>query len=145
MARPDPAAMICEHVAAAQPGDTPFLVDVVLDDSGGLTDGLVRCSVCDASYLIELLAWRGPTLALRRFRVSTMRKADAALYVRDIARGSCDLNRSGAERSALEQQATLSACIIELDVNGMRVLRVEDVSAAADISVAGWRTTLLRG
>ncbi len=143
MARPDPGAKICDHLAAAQPGDTPLVVDVALDDAGGMTDALVRCSACDASYLIELLSWRGPKFGLRTFRLSTVCEADAALYRRDIARGSCDLNRADAERTALEQQARLSSCIIELDVDGMRMLRFEDVGADADISVASWRTTLL--
>lgn len=143
MARPDPAAKICEHLAAAQPGQTPFVIDIELDDAGGMTDAVVRCSACGASYLIELLSWRGSKLRLRTFRVSTICEADAAIYRRDIARGSCDLSRAGAERTALEQQTKLTSCIVELDVDGLRMLRLEDVGADADISVASWRTTLL--
>ena len=142
MARPDPTAEVCEHVAAAMRGAQPFATELVMDEVGGVADAVVRCKVCARPYLIELLDWSGPSLVQRRYRTSVVDEAILKKYLHNLARGSCDVKRAPAERQSFESRTKLSRTIVTLDAKDMSVLGVESVAADADIPVSSWRERL---
>jgi len=142
MARPDPDAEVCEHVAAAKCGAQPFSTVLVMDEVGGVADAVVRCKVCARPYLLELLDWSGPSRAKRRYRTSTVDEAILKKYLHNLERGSCDVKRAPAERQSFESRTKLSRTIVELDAKDLSVLAVESVAADADIPVSSWRERL---
>jgi hypothetical protein len=115
----EPVPELCRHVAASAPGARPFVVDLVLDERNGPTEMLVHCAGCDAAYLLTGIAERGPRLTLRTFEVASVPRSVAAAFRRDIARGSCDVSRAGAEREAVVAQAVPLGEQIDLDIEGM--------------------------
>ncbi len=82
---------VCTHLV---PGPYPFESVLVLDDYLGPTDWLVRCRDCAAAYLLEMLDLDGPR---RLYRVRAPQAEAIAGLVRDLERGSCDLNRANAQ------------------------------------------------
>jgi hypothetical protein len=142
MARPDPDATVCEHVAHVRAGAQPFSTVLVLDDVGGVADAIVRCQVCARPYLLELLDWSGPARAQRRYRTSVVDEAILKKYLHNLERGSCDVKRAPAERASFESRAKLSRTIVELDAKDLHALSVETVAADADIPMSSWRERL---
>ena len=142
MARPDPSARVCEHVAAAQRGAQPFTTVLVMDEVGGVADAIVRCKVCARPYLIELLDWSGASRVQRRYRTSVVDEAILKKYLHNLERGSCDVKRAPAERQSFESRTKLAPTIVELDAKDMSVIGVDAVAADADIPVSSWRERL---
>ena len=142
MARPDPTAEVCEHVAAATRGAQPFSTVLVMDEVGGVADAIVRCKVCSRPYLIELLDWSGPARVERRYRTSVVDEGILKKYLHNLERGSCDVKRAPAERQSFESRTKLSRTIVALDAKDLRVLGVESAAADADIPVSSWRERL---
>jgi hypothetical protein len=142
MARPDPSAAVCEHVAHACPDAYPFATVLVLDEVGGIADAIVRCSACARPYLLELLDWSGPALTRRRYRTSVVDEAILEKYLHNLERGSCDVKRAPAERQSFESRAKLSATIVELDAKDLRAISVESLAPDADVPMSSWRQRL---
>ncbi len=142
MAHPDPDASVCTHVASASPGTRPFSTVIVMDDVGGIADGVVRCTQCNRPYLLELLDWSGAARVERRYRTSVVDERILEKYLHNLARGSCDVKRAPAERQSFESRAKLTRTIVKLDARDLRVLDVETVSADADIPMSSWRERL---
>jgi hypothetical protein len=94
----------CEHLEA---GAWPLRVELVLDDSMGFTDALVRCRVCDRAYLLEMLDADAGT---RLMRVAPVDPDVAAGTLHDLGRGSCDLTRAGAQVHQLQTASVFSRC-----------------------------------
>ncbi len=86
----------CPHLAGGQ-------LDVVLalDDYLGLSEAVMRCPRCGRHYLIELLDIRDNR---RAFRLSPLDEHIAKQLVRDLTRGSCDVQRSIALVQAVRAQ-----------------------------------------
>ena len=142
MARPDPNATVCEHVAGPGAGAQPFDTVLVMDEVGGVADAIVRCKVCARPYLLELLDWSGPARARRRYRTSVVDEAILKKYLHNLERGSCDVKRAPAERQSFESRTRLSRTIVELDAKDLSVIDVETVAADADIPMSSWRERL---
>lgn len=124
---------LCEHIA---PGPVPYRVTLVLDDHLGPTDALAQCARCEQAYLLELLDWQGDR---RLFRVAAPDEAATALLLRDLRRGSCDINRAGEE----VRQFTLASerlPVLWLVNTSARVLEdVIDTRDLGELPTGGWR------
>ncbi|NJN50679.1 MAG: hypothetical protein HC809_01695 [Gammaproteobacteria bacterium] len=111
---------------------------MVLDTANGVTDALVRCAACGASYLLETLNL-GEGATPRRFRLCVVDERIAAGFRHDVARGSCDVSRAGAQRRFIEEQSQLTSLVLELDAGSMTLCSVASVDDDTDIATGSWR------
>ncbi len=121
----------CAHLV---PGPYPFESVFVLDDHLGPTDWLVRCSCCGAAYLLEMLDWEG---ARRLYRLRAPDSAAVVGLVRDLERGSCDLDRARAQAQHFSLGSRALPVLVLLDPGAGRLLSV--LEAPADIPGDNWR------
>ena len=128
-----PNADLCEHIAT---GSYPFQVQLVMDDHLGLTDGVVHCRACERVYLLEMLDW---TAAERVFRISSLADAHATRLIRDLTRGSCDVQRAGAQVQHMKTAATFAPWLIRIDPKGPRILGVVPLPPGRRLPGASWR------
>jgi hypothetical protein len=142
MARPDPSAVPCSHIANAVSGSTPFTIVRVLDEVGGVADAIVRCAQCQAPYLIELLDWSGPAKLTRTYRVSIVDEPVLARFLKNLDRGSCDIKRAPAEKQSFESQTRLSNLSLTLRADDLSLIARACVPADADIAMSSWRERL---
>jgi len=142
MARPDPRAEPCAHVANAAPGSTPLTPVRVLDEVGGIADAIVRCNACQQAYLVELLDWSGPAKQTRRYRVSLVDDALLARFLKNLDRGSCDIKRAPAEQESFASQTRLAPLALTLRADDLSVIAAERVEAEEDIPMSSWRERL---
>jgi len=124
---------ICQHLT---PGHYPFDSVLVLDDHLGPTDWLVRCRSCEAAYLLEMLDWQG-SLRLYRLRVPEPRSVDRLL--RDLERGSCDLNRARDQAHHFSLTSTRVAELALLDLAAGQLIRMVKAPENEAIPGASWR------
>ena len=129
---------LCEHIGA---GGYPFRVDLVMDDHLGLTDGLVSCRHCQRPYLLEMLDWADND---RLYRISPLGDDHAQRLIRDLQRGSCDVQRAGAEVQHLKTASAFAPYLLLVDMGGPRIERVvplppEAALPGASLPSASWR------
>lgn len=142
MARPDPSAAPCAHVARAAPGSTPFTLVRVLDEVGGVADAIVRCKTCGQAYLIELLDWSGPAKLTRTYRVSLVDEALLARFLENLDRGSCDIKRAPAEKQSFESQTRLAPLSLTLYGTDLSVIAARPIPPGTDVPTSSWRERL---
>ena len=130
---PGAASTPCPHLA---PGPYPFETVLVLDDQLGPTDWLVRCRTCATAYLLEMLDWQGPR---RLYRLRAPDPDAVAALVRDLDRGSCDLNRAGAQAQHFSLSSERLASLVLLDLQAGTVVELLEVPDDLSIPGAGWR------
>jgi hypothetical protein len=106
---------VCEHLRA---GRYPLSIDCVFDDNLGFTDCLAHCRECQASYLLEMIDWRGN---LRLFRLSRPDPGQSARLLRDLDRGSCDLERARAESDQFRLANAEVAALLLIDMSIPRI------------------------
>lgn len=112
---------LCAHLAALAAGDAaPATAHAFLFQDGPV-DAIVRCRACGAHALLRLLDWAPPTFSLRVYALAPLRGDDVALYLRDVARGSCQVSRASAELAALIAAAGRNERLVALDVVRERV------------------------
>ena len=124
---------LCEHV---HPGEWPFQVELVLDEHLGPADALMRCRACGRFYLLEMLDLRG---SARVMRVAPLQTAEAERLIRDLTRGSCDINRAGAEVQYMRMRAPLLPRLILMDTRGPALTAIADVPADVRVPGRSWR------
>lgn len=112
-------------------------IELVLDEQLGFTDALAACRICDRRYVLEMLDWLPEEPRRRLYRVSAMGEAQARSWLRDLQRGSCDLNRAGAERDHMLASADRLRYALAVDLAGPVVMAVVPLSGREP--VAGWR------
>ena len=127
------ASELCDHV---RPGRWPFQVELVLDEHLGPTDSLVRCRECGRAYLLEMLDWRD---SARVMRVAGLEAAHADRLVRDLTRGSCDVNRAGAEVQHVRSATPFSRRLLLVDTAGPVIDGVAGVPGGVRLPGASWR------
>jgi hypothetical protein len=142
MARPDPHATPCVHLANTAPGQKPLTLVRLLDEVGGIADALVRCAECQQAYLIELIEWSGTAKRERRFRVSTVDEALLTRFLKNLDRGSCDIRRAPAEKQSFESQTRLAPLTIALRADDLTVIGVEHLSPRTEVPMGSWRERL---
>jgi hypothetical protein len=124
---------LCRHVT---PGAWPFQAELVLDEHLGITDALMSCRDCGRFYLLEMLDWRDP---VRVLRAAPMDAARAERLIRDLTRGSCDVNRAGAEVQHARSVTPFSRTLLLVDVRGPLIAAVADVPEDRPVPGASWR------
>ena len=127
------SATICSHLTA---GPYPFETVLVLDDHMGPTDWLVRCRDCGTTYLLEMLDWLGPR---RLYRLRRPAAAAVAGLIRDLERGSCDLNRASAEAQHFSLSSRKLNTLMLLDLSVGAILSLIDVEEGTPVPGASWR------
>lgn len=127
------ATDLCEHVRA---GQWPFQAELVLDEHLGITDALMRCRDCGRFYLLEMLDWRDRH---RVMRVAPMDGAAAQRLIRDLTRGSCDVNRAGAEVQHVRTATPFSRVLLLVDMAGPVIEAARPAPEGRRIPGAGWR------
>jgi len=128
----------CAHLI---PGAYPFETVLVLDDHMGPTDWLIRCHGCGAAYLLEMLDWEG---ARRLYRLRAPEPVAVAGLIRDLERGSCDLNRARAQAQHFTLTSQALPALVLLDLSATRIVSVidlagNDMADNAAIPTTGWR------
>lgn len=93
---------LCRHLAGAAAGMAPFTLapEEILEFDGGPVEAVVRCRLCAGCGWLHRVE-RDPRQRLSVYALAALRPEDAALYFRNVARGSCDAGRARAEREAL--------------------------------------------
>ena len=86
--------------------------ELVLDEHLGITDALMRCRDCGRFYLLEMLDWRERR---RVMRVAPLETPAAERLIRDLTRGSCDVNRAGAEVQHVRTATPFSRVLLLVD------------------------------
>jgi hypothetical protein len=116
---------LCAHLAALAPGPAPFEIDAsaVPDWHGAPVEAIARCTRCDGCAWLELLDV-DPPAGVRIFALAPLAAADAALFLRDRARGSCDVSRERAELEALAASAGRFERLVALAWPERRVVAV---------------------
>ena len=125
---------LCAHFI---PGCYPIAVDLVLDDHLGYTEALVSCTECERSYLLEMVDWENDC---RLFWISEPNEQATRLLLRDLARGSCDINRAGEEVRQFSLIAERMSELLLIDSSARVILgRVRADSLPPEIPSASWR------
>jgi ribosomal protein S18 acetylase RimI-like enzyme len=88
----------------------------------GVIDAIVRCKDCDAHALMRLADWAPPDYTLRVYTLAALRPEDSALYIRNTARGSCQISRINAEVEALVAAAGPVQVMFAADTRRERVI-----------------------
>ena len=138
-------ASICSHLANAAGAPFPFELAIVLDDQSGFTDAVVTCRTCGQHVLLEMLEWSGAHFEERVYRSSLVPKQAVAQFLKNRARGSCDVKRAGAEAHAFTQLAELTPWLIALDLGKHVVIATTRLANGTDVPVASWRELLANG
>jgi len=124
---------LCSHV---QPGSWPFEIALVIDEQVGFTDALVTCRTCGDAYLLEMLDWQD---RLRVMRTSTVERARVAGLLRDLARGSCDIRRAGAELQHVQTSSSFTPWLLVIDAVAVRIVAIVPVPATTHLPAVSWR------
>jgi hypothetical protein len=112
---------LCAHLASLASGEAAPEVSHAFLFQDGPIDAIVRCRACGAHALLRLLDWAPPTYSLRVYVLAPLRGEDVALYLRDVARGSCQVSRASAELAALIAAAGRNERLVALDLARERV------------------------
>jgi hypothetical protein len=130
---------LCAHLAALGSGAAPFTLapDEIFDWYDGPVEAVARCKTCGACGWLELLDW-DPRRRLRIFALAAIRDADVRLYLRDRARGSCDVARARSELEALAASAGAFERIVALELPGLRVLAAAAVAPGLALPCGPW-------
>ncbi len=115
------APSLCAHLAALAAGDaTPEIAHAFLWQDGPI-DAIARCRACGAHALLRLLDWAPPAFSLRVYTLAALRAEDGELFLRNLARGSCQVSRASAELNALVAAAGANERLVALDLAHERV------------------------
>jgi hypothetical protein len=135
----NPGLALCTHLRALAPGPAPFTLapEEILDWYDGPVEAVARCTTCGACGWLELLDW-DPRRRLRVYALAAIRAADVALYLRDRARGSCDVARGRAELEALAASAGPCERLVALELPELRVAAVAGAEAGIALPVGAW-------
>lgn len=129
---PPAAAELCDH---ARVGAWPWRTRLIIDEHLGPTDAVMVCCHCGQRCLLQTIDWAGQERAMR---VGLVDAAEADGVARDLNRGSCDVNRAGAELSYLLSRARAVHALLCVDAGGPTITARAPVNAA-DLPRAGWR------
>jgi len=115
-------AALCTHLGSLAAGAAmPEVAHAFLFQSGAI-DAVVRCHACGGHALLRMLDWAPPAFTARVYSLAALREADVALFLRNLARGSCQVSRASAELDALVASAGVCERLVALDVASERVL-----------------------
>lgn len=139
-------AHLCESIdlstvtssgTATGPHQRPFEVRLVLDEALGPTDALITCRSCGQPYLIEQIDYRGFE---RLMRVARVDPGQVEPLLADLARGSCDLSRAGAQVQHLAVGAVPLPWALAIDVRDFRITRQLRLPEGLRLPQDSWRS-----
>lgn len=119
--------------------DEPVDIVLTIDACHGPTDALVKCPRCGQYYLLRLLHWQGPRLALRIFALATLPADSVTVFLRNMRSDYCDLSRHQAEVDALMAIAEPVSRISVIDMDQMRVVTDLPRAEAGKLDIKSWR------
>ena len=140
----NPELALCAHFAGLAAGNAPPEIAHAFLFQDGPIDAIARCRTCGSHALLRLLDWAPPSFALRVYSLAGLRAEDAALYLRNLERGSCQVSRASAELDALIAAAGPSTRLLALDVARERVAASAALSASAGGEPGAWPARLPR-
>ena len=118
----NPDLRLCEHFAHLRAhAFQPDLAHTFLFQNG-VIDAIVKCEECGAHALMQMIDWAPPEFALRVYGLSALSADDSALYLRNVARGSCQVARASAETEALVAAAGPVERIFAVDTRREKVI-----------------------
>lgn len=117
----------CSHLTSQPDLEVLFVTDTYLS----IAQAFTRCTACLQHYQIELVDL---TTSIRAFRISTLPSQVVAATVQSLQKGSCDVDRAGAELSFVSQSAELLPGVM---------LRQEHSEDAGDNKTVRWLYTEL--
>jgi hypothetical protein len=84
-------------------------LEVLLDDWFGIAEAIARCPECGQDYLLELLDIHG---SMRAWRLAPLDADASRRLVRDLSRGSCDVNRAASEVHAVKAAHPVTGWVV---------------------------------
>jgi hypothetical protein len=136
---------LCVHITTAANEPYPFELDFVLDDQSGFTDAVVECRTCAQHVLLEMLEWSGKHYEERVYRTSLVPTDAVVRFRKNLARGSCDVKRAGAEAHAFTHLAELTPWLVALDLGKRVMLGATRLPSGTDVPIVSWRELLAGG
>ena len=140
----NPELALCAHFAGLATGDAPPEIAHAFLFQDGPIDAIARCRACGSHALLRLLDWAPPSFALRVYSLAGLRAEDAALYLRNLERGSCQVSRASAELDALIAAAGPSTRVLALDIARERIVASGARAAGAGGEPGAWPARLPR-
>jgi hypothetical protein len=121
---------LCAHLASLELAALPIAPADILEWRDAPVVAIARCRECPQLGLLELVEWdrrRG----VRTYTLAGLDPQPLAIYLRDLARGSCDPSRLAKEGESLIAAAGPIERLISLAADDGSVLRVEEASASS--------------
>jgi hypothetical protein len=138
----NPAVALCPHLRADDLAQLAIDPSGILDWYDGPVTAVARCPHDDGHALLELLDW-SRSHRVRIFALAAIDPAAVVLFLRNRARGSCDLSRAEREIEALFASAGAVERVVALDVDRNAVLATIARPAGLFLPAAPWRERLL--
>jgi hypothetical protein len=138
----NPAVALCPHLRADDLAQLSIDSTGVLDWWAGPVTAVARCEHGDGNALLELLDW-SRSHRIRIYALAAIEPAAVALFLRNRARGSCDLSRADREVEALFASAGAVERVVALDVDRNGVLATIARPEGLFLPAAPWRERLL--
>ena len=133
---------LCEHLRTALPGALPFEERLPIEAHDGPITGIVSCSKCRATALLELLDWGGPANRRRIYRVSGIASHVVEQFEARGGRASCDAGRAGGEIELLLSTAGPIERLFAIEMDEARLLANGPVSGDRPVPLGHWRDAL---
>ncbi len=138
----NPAVGLCPHLRSDALAHLAIDAAGVLEFWNGPITAVARCARCDGLGLLELLDW-SRSQRVRIYALAAIEPAAVALFLRNRARGSCDLSRADREVEALLASAGRVERVLALDVDRSAVLATASPPEGLFLPAAPWRERLL--
>lgn len=135
----DPGVSLCPHLGSLEAGAAAFTIapDEIVEWYDGPAEAIVRCRACGAPAWAELLDWSRDR-AVRVFALAGLRERDAALYLRNASKGSCDPKRRCAELEALAAAAGPFERLFAWHAHDERVLAATPLPRLRTLPSGAW-------
>lgn len=111
----NPEVSLCPHLASLALAALPIAAADILDWRDAPLLAIARCAECPRLGLLELVEW-DRARGVRTYTLAGLDPKPLEVYLRDLARGSCDPARLAKEGEALlaaagpiERRVTLAA------------------------------------
>lgn len=136
------AIALCPHLRADDLAQLTIDATGILDWFDGPITAVARCEHGDGHALLELIDW-SRSHRVRIFALAAIDPDAVALFLRNRARGSCDLSRADREVEALFASAGPVERVVALAVDRNAVLATIARPDGLFLPAAPWRERLL--
>jgi hypothetical protein len=139
----DPGVSLCAHLAALEPGAAALTLapDEIVGWYDGPVEAIARCATCGAPAWLELLDWSRDR-SIRVFALAGLRARDAAVYLGNVKKGSCDPKRARAELEALAASAGPFEKLVAWHVREARLLAAAPLPPQTAVPAGAWSERL---